>query len=48
MSRWPGTAHARWLGLFAGALAAAGTSIALASTDREAAPIKAPAGYSKQ
>ena len=48
MRRWSETAYARWLGLVAAALAVAGTSIALASTDREAASSIAPAGYSKQ
>lgn len=48
MSRWPGIAHARWFGLIAAALAIAGTSIALASTDRHTAPGNPAVGYSMQ
>lgn len=48
MSRWPGISHARWFGLAAAALAVAGTGIALASTERLAAPSSPSVGYSKQ
>ncbi len=49
MTRWHGISYAGWFGLaVAATLTIVGAGIALASTNRNAAPINAPIAYSKQ